>query len=114
MTGLCLQAAASLVYMRPEDEFYHKHCTWSFTFPVASRPAGYEDLEQVRLCMLLTPAQIKTARCLPFSHREEGCSEHASTFGRDTGLSTAAASPLIQPRLHAHLCLDYIWQSVCS
>ncbi|KAK9806700.1 hypothetical protein WJX73_010128 [Symbiochloris irregularis] len=53
---------ADVVYMRPEDEYYHKHCSWSFAFAVPNRPAGYEDLDQVRLCMLLTSAQVAAAR----------------------------------------------------
>ncbi len=57
-----LQVLADVVYMRPEDEYYHKHCSWSFAFAVPNRPAGYEDMDQVRLCMLLTSAQVAAAR----------------------------------------------------
>ena len=51
-----------MVYARPEDEFYHRHCAWSFTFPVTSRPLRKEELQPLRLVMLLLPEQVAAAR----------------------------------------------------
>ncbi len=51
-----------MVYARPEDEFYHKHCAWSFTFPVTSRPVRKDELQPLRLVMLLMPEQVAAAR----------------------------------------------------
>lgn len=49
------------MYARPEDEFYNKHCTDSFTFPT-SRTVEKDELVPLRLVMLLTAQQITTAR----------------------------------------------------
>ena len=51
-----------MVYARPEDEFYHKHCAWSFTCPVTSRPVRKDELQPLRLVMLLLPEQVASAR----------------------------------------------------
>ncbi len=51
-----------MVYARPEDEFYHKHCAWSFTYPVTSRPVRKDELQPLRLVMLLLPEQVASAR----------------------------------------------------
>ncbi|BDA42499.1 Protein bcp1 [Coccomyxa sp. Obi] len=52
----------TMVYARPEDEFYHRHSTWSYSFPVTSRPVQKDELQPLRLVMLLTPDQAATAR----------------------------------------------------
>ena len=52
------------VYARPEDEFYHKHCSWSYTFPVSGKVAQKDELQPLRLAMLLTPDQAAAARCV--------------------------------------------------
>ena len=57
-----------MVYARPEDEFYHKHCAWSFTYPVTSRPVRKDELQPLRLVMLLLPEQVASARHDPGSH----------------------------------------------
>ncbi len=54
-----------VVYARPEDEFYHRHCTWSYTFPVTSRPLRKDELQPLRLVMLLSPEQVAAARWPP-------------------------------------------------
>ncbi len=41
-----------LVYLRPEDEFLHRHCSWSCTFPVAGKVVGKDDLHPLRCGML--------------------------------------------------------------
>ena len=69
-----------MVFARPEDEFYFRHCAWSFTFPVTSRPVRKDELQPLRLVMLLLPEQVAAARhgllqyplvCLP--HRFSCC-----------------------------------------
>ena len=50
-----------MVYARPEDEFYHKHSQQSFTFS-SERPVAKNELQPMRLAMLLTADQIKAAR----------------------------------------------------
>ncbi len=42
---------APLVFTRPEDEFLHRHCAWSFTFPVEGRPVTKDGLLAYRLVM---------------------------------------------------------------
>ena len=54
--------AATMVYARPEDEFYHRHSSWSYSFPVTSRPVQKDELQPLRLVMLLSPKQAATAR----------------------------------------------------
>ena len=54
--------AATMVYARPEDEFYHRHSSWSYTFPVTSRPVQKDELQPLRLVMVLSPKQAATAR----------------------------------------------------
>ncbi len=51
-----------MVYARPEDEFYHRHSSWSYTFPVTSRPVQKDELQPLRLVMLLSPDQAARAR----------------------------------------------------
>ena len=51
-----------MVFARPEDEFYYRHCAWSFTFPVTSRPVRKDELQPLRLVMLLLPEQVAAAR----------------------------------------------------
>ncbi|EIE20943.1 hypothetical protein COCSUDRAFT_43807 [Coccomyxa subellipsoidea C-169] len=53
---------ATMVYARPEDEFYHRHSSWSYTFPVTSRPVQKDELQPLRLVMLLSPDQAARAR----------------------------------------------------
>lgn len=51
-----------MVYARPEDEYFHKHADWSYTFPVANRPTEKDELRQLRIVMCLKPAKLKAAR----------------------------------------------------
>ena len=63
----CPMLQVPLLFWRPEDEYYHQHCTASFSFAVptsGSRP-GEEGFEPRRCVMLLTPAQISAARYSP-------------------------------------------------
>lgn len=50
------------VYARPEDEFYHKHCAWSYTFPASGKVVQKDELQPMRLVMLLLPDQAAAAR----------------------------------------------------
>jgi hypothetical protein len=52
------------VYLRPEDEYFHKHATWSFTFPVAERVVRKGELQPLRLVMLLSRSNFTLARCV--------------------------------------------------
>ncbi len=58
----CLGQEASFVYMRPEDQFFHKRASWSFSFPVAGRVVRKGELQPLRLVMLLTKDQFASAR----------------------------------------------------
>ncbi|KAG2497708.1 hypothetical protein HYH03_004445, partial [Edaphochlamys debaryana] len=53
-----------IVYVRPEDEYLHQVCSWSFTFPVEGRPVGRGDLVPLRCVMAVTPARLKEARMM--------------------------------------------------
>ena len=58
-----------IVYARPEDEFYHKHAAWSYTFPASGKVVQKDELQPLRLVMLLLPEQAAAARqasCAPF------------------------------------------------
>jgi hypothetical protein len=57
-----LQAEPVIVYVRPEDEFFHKHATASFTFPVEGRAVGKDELQPLRLLMLLPANKVAAAR----------------------------------------------------
>jgi protein BCP1 len=51
-----------VVYVRPEDEFFHQHSSASFTFPVEGRPVGRDELQPLRLVMLLPADKVVAAR----------------------------------------------------
>ena len=51
-----------IVYARPEDEFYHKHCKWSYTFSIASREVEKDELHPLRMVLAITPQQAASAR----------------------------------------------------
>lgn len=51
-----------IVYLRPEDEFLHKHSSWSFTFPVEGRAVGKDDLRPLRLVMMVEAGKIQKVR----------------------------------------------------
>ena len=51
-----------VVYARPEDEFYHKHAAWSYTFPASGKVVQKDELQPLRLVMLLLPEQAAAAR----------------------------------------------------
>lgn len=56
------EAQAVLVYRKPDDEYFHRHCSWSFTFQnLKETPA--DELQPVRLAMLVPPP----------SHPRRGC-----------------------------------------
>jgi protein BCP1 len=50
------------VYVRPEDEFFHQHASASFTFPVEGRAVGKDELQPLRLVMLLPASKVAAAR----------------------------------------------------
>ena len=56
-----MQIEELMVFARPEDEFYNKHCMESFTFST-NRTVEKDELVPLRLVMLLTAEQIATAR----------------------------------------------------
>lgn len=59
----CAQSAGPVVvYVRPEDEFFHKHASASFTFPVEGRAVGKDELQPLRLVMLLPASKVEAAR----------------------------------------------------
>ena len=62
-----MQLEELVVYTRPEDEFYHKYCSVSFTFPSGKRPSQEDELEALRLVMLLTAEQATKARYRRFN-----------------------------------------------
>lgn len=51
-----------IVYARPEDEFYHKHCSWSCTFPITSREVEKDELHPFRMVLGITTQQAVSAR----------------------------------------------------
>ena len=51
-----------IVYLRPEDEFLHKHASWSFTFGIEGRAVGKDDLQPLRLVMLVEASKIQKVR----------------------------------------------------
>ncbi|KAF5827059.1 p21-C-terminal region-binding protein-domain-containing protein [Dunaliella salina] len=57
-----LPAAAEIIFTRPEDEYFHQHCSWYYTFPVESRPVGKDGLQQCRLVMQIDIDQIPAAQ----------------------------------------------------
>lgn len=54
---------AVIVYARPEDEFYHKHCSWSCTFPITTREVEKDELHPLRMVLGITSQQAVSARC---------------------------------------------------
>lgn len=42
----------AVVYRKPEDEFFHRHCSWSFTFR-GTKEVPSDELQPVRLAMLV-------------------------------------------------------------
>lgn len=53
---------AVIVYARPEDEFYHKHCSWSSTFPITTREVEKDELHPLRMVLGITSQQAISAR----------------------------------------------------
>lgn len=53
---------AVIVYARPEDEYYHKHCSWSYRFPVTSREVEEDELQPLRMVVGITAKQAASAR----------------------------------------------------
>mmetsp|Transcript_26380 Transcript_26380/g.66121 ORF Transcript_26380/g.66121 Transcript_26380/m.66121 type:complete len:172 (+) Transcript_26380:594-1109(+) len=53
-----------LVYTRPEDEFFHKLCKWSFQWKArdSEDKNDIEVLKPLRLCMLVAASSIPQAR----------------------------------------------------
>eukprot|EP00877_Chromochloris_zofingiensis_P014484 jgi/Chrzof1/928/Cz01g34040.t1 len=51
-----------IVYVRPEDEFFHQHCTTSYTFPVEGRPVAKDELQPLRMVMLFSADKVPKAR----------------------------------------------------
>ena len=51
-----------IVYVRPEDEFFHEHASAAFTFPVEGRAVGKDELQPRRMVMILPAEKIAAAR----------------------------------------------------
>ena len=50
------------MYVRPEDEFFHAACSASFTWPVEGRPVAKDELQPMRLALLITAERAAGAR----------------------------------------------------
>ncbi|GLI60059.1 hypothetical protein VaNZ11_001911, partial [Volvox africanus] len=53
---------ALIVYVRPEDEYLHQVCSWSFTFSVEGRPLAKGDLRPLRAVMCVEAGRVREAR----------------------------------------------------
>ena len=51
-----------LVYLRPEDEFLHRHSDWSFTFPVEGKAVGRDELRPLRMALLVRADKMAAVR----------------------------------------------------
>ncbi|MEW5301773.1 MAG: hypothetical protein WDW36_004611 [Sanguina aurantia] len=51
-----------LVYVRPEDEFLHQQATCSSTFAVENRSTAHDELQPLRLVMLVEASKVPLAR----------------------------------------------------
>ncbi|WIA22012.1 hypothetical protein OEZ85_004365 [Tetradesmus obliquus] len=51
-----------IVYVRPEDEFFHAQAAAAFTFPVEGRAVGKDELQPLRLVLLLPASKVPAAR----------------------------------------------------
>ncbi|KXZ44657.1 hypothetical protein GPECTOR_64g151 [Gonium pectorale] len=51
-----------IVYVRPEDEYLHQVCSWSFTFPIEGRPVAKGDLVPLRAVMCIEAGRVAEAR----------------------------------------------------
>lgn len=52
----------TIVYVRPEDEYLHQVCTWSFTFPIEGRPVAKDELRPLRMALLVDARRVAEAR----------------------------------------------------
>lgn len=55
-------AAAGVVHYLPEAECFQAAADWSFTFPVADRLVGKDELQPCRVVMLVSAAGVAAAR----------------------------------------------------
>ncbi|EFJ40052.1 hypothetical protein VOLCADRAFT_108356 [Volvox carteri f. nagariensis] len=53
-----------VVYVRPEDEYLHQVCSWSFTFPLEGRPVAKGDLRPLRAVMCVSAERVGEARAM--------------------------------------------------
>lgn len=60
--GAAQSAAPVTVYVRPEDEFLHQVCSWSFMIPVTNRPVARDELVPQRLVMLVAADKVAAAQ----------------------------------------------------
>ena len=117
-----------MVYARPEDEYFHKHAEWSFTFPVANRTTEKDELRQLRIVMCLKPAKLKAARYiihLPWETCRHACINGIACaccpFTALNIVRTNVRSSLIHigwllvkvHLLNLHLGCTFPWLSVC-
>ncbi len=50
------------MYVRPEDEYMHSRCAWSYTFPVENRAVAKDELQPLRLVMLVSAQALQQAK----------------------------------------------------
>ena len=50
------------MYARPEDEYYHKHSSWSYTFPITGREVEKDELQPLRMVLGISAKQAALAR----------------------------------------------------
>ncbi len=55
------EPAGEIVYVRPEDQFFHQECEWSFTFP-ARHAHDIQGLVQHRMVMWMDNKGVDRAR----------------------------------------------------
>ena len=55
-----------MIYIKPEDEVFHEHCFWSFSFHIHSQRvqerAKRDGLRALRLCMFIRQEKIDMIR----------------------------------------------------
>lgn len=53
------------MYVRPEDEFFAQHApAGTATFAVTNRPVAKDELQPLRMALLLPAAKVPVARCV--------------------------------------------------
>uniref|UniRef100_A0A7S0YF68 Protein BCCIP homolog n=1 Tax=Polytomella parva TaxID=51329 RepID=A0A7S0YF68_9CHLO len=61
-TTAAVEVEPVVVYVRPEDEYLHKLAEWSCVFPVDNRQVAKDELQPMRLVMVVGAEKVKEAR----------------------------------------------------